>query len=283
VTSFESFREQWQRQVLADSKLRPSYKLVCMAISLHFNRNENGAAWPGFETLAELTGQGRRTIIRATKEVERRGHLRINRARKDNGGSLSNRYFALLKDEGVVPQGHPGGGLGDTPGVAWVTPEPLSEPPNTAAGGNSLSDWTEEKKEDSRDRVLRALGTTPDDPKWTSQWHRLNKWVADGFDLDLDILPTISRLSDAARQRGKSISSLNYFNQAIAEAHAERIAPPTAITHTPRKSYGKSNLLDHINNSLRQSASDERTSSGLSEDPLRLLQSIRSRGPHDIQ
>jgi hypothetical protein len=68
VLSFESFREQWQRQVMADCDLRPSHKLVCMALSLHFNRNEGGAAWPSFETLADLTGQARRTIIRATRK-----------------------------------------------------------------------------------------------------------------------------------------------------------------------------------------------------------------------
>jgi Helix-turn-helix domain len=120
-SAFETFRERWQRQIMADSDLRSSYKLVCMAISLHFNRKENGAAWPGFDTLVALTGLCRSTIIRATKEAERRGYIRINRARKDNGGSLSNRYFALLKDEGGCNQ--------YTPGVSPVHPGGVTSTP----------------------------------------------------------------------------------------------------------------------------------------------------------
>jgi hypothetical protein len=128
---------------------------------------------------------------------------------------------------------------------------------------------------------LEALGTTSDDLKWFNQRHRFNQWLADGFDLDLDILPTISRLSNAARQRAKTISSLNYFSNAIAEARVERLSPPTVIA--PRRGNGKSNLLAYIDNDLRQSASDKSRGAVLSEDPLRLLPTIRNRGPHDIQ
>jgi hypothetical protein len=61
-------------------------------------------------------------------------------------------------------------------------PEPLIEPLNTAAGSNSTDS-------NSWERVLEALGTTSNDLKWINQRHRFNQWLADGFDLGLDILP----------------------------------------------------------------------------------------------
>jgi hypothetical protein len=275
----EAEREAWLKQIIADPEKKPSYFTVAWAIACHMNRQRGGWAWPGYSRIAETAGIKRRSAIYAIKWMESRGHLRI--VRKRNGERNDpNHYRPIVRGGANFALG--GGAQPCTRVVHSHAPEPLSQPLNAVAGGNGLSDWKEEKKEDDREKVLRALGATSNDRKWTRQLHRLNKWLADGFDLDLDILPTISRLSDAARQRGKSISSLNYFNQAIAKAHAERLAPPTAIAPS-RKSNGKSNLLDHINNTLRQSAGDKRTSPSLSEDPLRLLQSLRSSGPRDIQ
>jgi hypothetical protein len=279
-TSLEAEREAWLKQIIADQTRKPSYFVVAWAIACHMNREKGGWAWPGYNRIAETAGIGRSTAIRACGWMESRGHLGI--VRKRNGDrNEPNNYRPIVKREGSVNL-TPGWCPSDTRVVSGVTPEPLSEPLNAAAGSSSPSDWnSEEKKGDNRDKVLKALGTTSDDHKWTNQWHRLNKWLADGFDLDLDILPTISRLSHAARQRGKTISSLNYFNQAIAEARAERLSPPTVIA--PRKGNGKSNLLEYINRDLQQPARDESRGAGLSQDPLRLLQSIGSGGPHDIQ
>lgn len=273
--SLEAEREQWLDQLIADPGLKSSYFRVAWAIACHMNRNENGWAWPGFNRLAEKAGLKRRATIYAVNWMESRGHLRI--VRKRNGDRNDpNHYRPILKAEAegsaqacTTPSAQPCTTL-----VHGRAPEPLIEPLNTAAG-SSITDRS------SWERVLEALGTTSDDLKWINQRHRFNQWLAGGFDLDLDILPTISRLSNAARQRGRSISSLNYFNQAIAEARVERLSPPTVIAS--RKGNGKSNLLEYINNDLRQSAGDKSRGPVLFEDPLRLLPTIRSRGPHDTQ
>jgi Helix-turn-helix domain len=210
LPSFEGLRERWQRQVLADCELRPSHKLVCMAISLHFNRNENGAAWPGFETLAKLSGLDRSTIIRATKAVEGRGHLRINRARKDNGGSLSNRYFALLKDEGVVSPRHqgvascdPGGGLGDTRGVAWVTPEPLTEPltepPIESKREKIFELRSDSPKKEARTANSRKAKTIPMPEGWCPP----SRAIPLANSLNVDLQETETRFRDYLASTGK--------------------------------------------------------------------------------
>ncbi len=51
-----------------------------------------------------------------------------------------------------------------------------------------------------------------------------SQWVADGYDLDLDVLPVIRQLC-ADKPDGKPPSGLKYFTDAIARRHAERTAP----------------------------------------------------------
>ena len=78
---------------------------------------------------------------------------------------------------------------------------------------------------------------------------------------------------DATTKRRKSISSLNYFNQAIAEAHAERIAPPTVIS--PRTNNGKRKPLsprEWLDQHLQQQASDQGTGGSVPEDIAGFLQ-----------
>lgn len=51
-------------------------------------------------------------------------------------------------------------------------------------------------------------------------------WLADGWDLELDILPTVRALSAAAQAKGNKPANLKYFTSAIARRHAERLAGP---------------------------------------------------------
>ena len=258
-------REAWLDQLIADPTMKPAYFRVAWAIACHMNRNKNGWAWPGINRIAKKAGVDRSTAIRASNWMEARGHLRIVRTRR---GELNdpNSYRPIVK-------ARDGGGSRATPNgpqatrvVAPTPPEPVIEPVITA-GSDNPSD------RNSWEKLLGILGTSSDDLKWINQRHRLNQWLADGFDLDLDILPTISRLLDAARQRGKTISSLKYFDNAIAEARAERLSPPRTIA--PRTNNGKRKSYtprDYVDQLLQQSTSKQGTSDGVPENPLRLLQ-----------
>lgn len=92
---FEKFKEFWQRQIVADSKLPASAMKIAIAISWHMSRTRGGEAWPGIATLATLTGMSARNVIRATKRLEAAGHLRVSRSMAGNKRGL-NHYWPLL-------------------------------------------------------------------------------------------------------------------------------------------------------------------------------------------
>ena len=48
---FEKFKEDWQRQLMADSTLSPVTFRVGIAISWHMNRKKGGLAFPGMARL----------------------------------------------------------------------------------------------------------------------------------------------------------------------------------------------------------------------------------------
>lgn len=72
-------------------------------------------------------------------------------------------------------------------------------------------------------RVLEAIGVR-NDPNWHGDGLRVTAWINDGADLDLDILPTIKRVMAKRNGQGPP-RSLKYFDQAIADAKATRLAP----------------------------------------------------------
>ncbi|MDE2019719.1 MAG: hypothetical protein KGJ13_05240 [Patescibacteria group bacterium] len=72
-------------------------------------------------------------------------------------------------------------------------------------------------------RVLDAMKVR-NDPNWHGDGGRVAGWIADGADLDLDILPTIERIMVKRNGQGPP-RSLKYFDQAIADAKASRLNP----------------------------------------------------------
>jgi DNA-binding MarR family transcriptional regulator len=94
--AFEKFKEDWQRQVMADPTLSPVTFRVRIAINWHMNRKQSGLAWPGMARLAQMVRTTPRTVIRATKQLEAKGHLRIIRSRQRERRGL-NRYMPLMK------------------------------------------------------------------------------------------------------------------------------------------------------------------------------------------
>lgn len=60
------------------------------------------------------------------------------------------------------------------------------------------------------------------DPRWFGDAPRIERWLSQGWDFDLDIIPAIQRVM--ARRTGPP-NSLKFFEPAIADQHAERLTP----------------------------------------------------------
>src|SRR5262249_26733537 len=107
---------------------------VGLAIRWHINRDSR-EAFPGINTIAKKVGISRSTVLRAIKELEDGGDLRITRDAKRARGTRVNRYIPLLKASAAeltppsVIAVTPPSTTAVTPrGIIAVTPEPLREP-----------------------------------------------------------------------------------------------------------------------------------------------------------
>src|SRR5580658_8489646 len=83
---FQRDREMWLIQVLGDRGASPMAKVVATAISIHMN-GETRQAWPSHSRLAEMCAADKRTVERATKELEALKHLKVSRK-----ANCANRY-----------------------------------------------------------------------------------------------------------------------------------------------------------------------------------------------
>ena len=174
--SFERFREDWQRQLVADRNLLDSDLRVALAIGWHLNRDKKGWAWPGMRTLAKLTSFSKKTVVLATGRLEAKGYLRIVRSRKGNR-RVANHYLPTLVN--AARQHAPGGdhvvySRGDHGGLLQGLPEPLTEPlkqpPIPINIGSDeiavmkISAGNEEKKEDTPGREREKNSTLVGSP-----------------------------------------------------------------------------------------------------------------------
>ena len=90
--SAEVVRARWVRQVMADPKIQLSHLKVVNVIGEHVNR-DSGQAFPGIKRIAAIAHLNPRTVIRAIKWLDARGHLRVDRVRKCSR-NLANRRHA---------------------------------------------------------------------------------------------------------------------------------------------------------------------------------------------
>jgi hypothetical protein len=172
--SLEVYRERWLMQLIADPDLTAGDLRVAIAITFHMNRQQDGLAWPGMARLAALTRTSLSTVIRATKRLEVRGHLRVIRSRAGKKRGL-NRYQPILKRAASVPIAEQSrmtlpSVTYDTTVVSSVTHKPLTEPLSkplsytapTSVGAihNKQNNQTKRVAEEERERGSREEGQT---------------------------------------------------------------------------------------------------------------------------
>jgi hypothetical protein len=109
------------------------------------------------------------------------------------------------------------------------TPGRDATPPYTETDTHTESEA--EQKEDRAaacveigKRVTDMMGVT-NDPRWLGNWSTVSVWLAQGFDPEFDILPTVAATVDRLKRTGKPMpGSLKYFSRAIEENHKARLA-----------------------------------------------------------
>lgn len=73
-------------------------------------------------------------------------------------------------------------------------------------------------------RCLNAMGIDHRDPTWAGNYSWVMQWLANGFDVERDIIPTIQRVMARRNEREQGLpGSLNFFTKAIAEAYRSRL------------------------------------------------------------
>jgi Helix-turn-helix domain len=92
---YEIFRARWIRQFNRDRNLSDGAIRAALAITLYINR-KSFDAFPGLESLMEDTGMSRSTVIRAVKQLEAAGHLKVRRTRTSGGKNGVNHYAPIL-------------------------------------------------------------------------------------------------------------------------------------------------------------------------------------------
>lgn len=81
--------------VWTDDELSRTDLRVLLAISAHCRKTDR-EAWPSQSTIANLLSISRESVSRSVGNLERRGHLRVERVFGDRGEQRSNRYFVPL-------------------------------------------------------------------------------------------------------------------------------------------------------------------------------------------
>lgn len=116
-------------------------------------------------------------------------------------------------------------------------PEARSQIPDTRSSNSIVPTVSPRAREgpalgEMLDAMLEAGGPALDRVN-RHQWQELDRplrWLEEGCDLWLDVIPTIRRL--AARASPGQISSWKYFEKAVAQARADRETPfPKVIPH----------------------------------------------------
>jgi len=73
-------------------------------------------------------------------------------------------------------------------------------------------------------RITDLMGVT-NDPRWLGNWSTVSVWLAQGFDAELDILPTVAATVDRFKRTNRQMpGSLKYFSRAIEENHKARLS-----------------------------------------------------------
>jgi hypothetical protein len=223
--------------------------------------NEFGVSWPSQKTLADQTALGERTVRRVLADMDTRGVIRRIPRRRGNGSRQSDMILLAAFEgrkpapPGMLDDGPDGAESGppDQPANGDNRPmrpldnrPPDPDPPATVAALDTSKIL--KKTTTARDVPARAAadpgfdqGAAPGGdaeaaclaacgPGLSASARIaisitqpvIAEWLAAGYDLAADILPTLAERTK--HERSDPIRTWAYFTKAIAKRHAQRVA-----------------------------------------------------------
>lgn len=216
--------------------LKPATKIVLWHLA--DRHNPDHGCFPEQARLAADCEIGRTSLNAHLDELERLGLIRrVRRVNPETHKQMSTRYILGFEDdfpqepcseaehgEGRRNGGEPCSENRDSR-VRNPNTNPVREPLSTTTCASGLD--TASSEPESRDVVVACLEACG--PGLSSTSRRLvafsadviDGWIADGVDLDLDVLPVLrDRTADAA---DRVIRTWDYFSPAVREAHQNRL------------------------------------------------------------
>jgi hypothetical protein len=249
------------RGCIQKAKVSSNCKLFLYNLSVHMTESGE-SCFPSIQHQMESTGLSERSIHRAKSEATEAGFIAIRKMRrfvKQSTKSGEETYqpqwcndyvacypsIAQLQPESIgtatetapIEEEEIGTATETAPiemGTAtdeeWVLPH---RQPNSSYNNSSNNNTTLRACEKNENfnlfgewckRIVAAMGLPV--PPNTS---RLHAWIASGWDLELDVMPTIAWI----KAKYPTKMGIGYCEVAIAEAHAKRLAPVPTVEIEP--------------------------------------------------
>lgn len=87
-------------------KVTPSEKLVLVALA-DFAHPDTNICWPGQNSIAKMTGQGKRSVVRCMRALEDKGFISRERRHRDDGSRSSDVYTLIIQGATVAHSAKP--------------------------------------------------------------------------------------------------------------------------------------------------------------------------------
>ncbi|CCC99376.1 helix-turn-helix protein [Azospirillum brasilense] len=232
-----SFRLQ---SIAWDAPFAGNVKLVLLRLC-HFADDDGANVFPTVGRVAKDCGISERTTQEAIRAIEATGVL-VMVKEADAGAKRAREYRidvaaleALVKGDGCeICTGAKSARVQKTTVTgAKSAPNPIIEPINpppaeTGAGAKPKAQFIVVGEH------IASLTGWDRNPNWLGNYGRVVSWLKSGWDPDLDIYPTVERVMARRSSQGPP-GGLEYFERAIADAHANRTKPiPEGAAHVQR-------------------------------------------------
>lgn len=227
----------WKQKVASGEKL----VLVALADYAHPETHE---CWPGQNSISEMTGVSKRSVVRHLQALEALGLISRQRRHRQDGSRTSDCYVMNVQGATVTPSEAtkvpicPNQGATVSPseeakvpicptqGATMSPHEPLGEP---------LDDVVERARdtESIHDRCCEIIGVSREKDMAFVSSLTVRQWLNGGVDPELDVYPTLIEIM--GKRKGEPPGSMAYFTKAVSHAKEIREKPLPKVRQNPQK------------------------------------------------